>query len=204
MSDCFALLDEPRRPWLEPEELKQKFLALSAEFHPDRLPAATEEQKRAAQDRYAGINAAYQKLKEPKERLAHLLELELGVKLPDIQKIPADLMNLFFKVSNLCREADAFLNEKASVSSPLLQIGIFERGQEWTGRLSELQQQILAQREQLLVELRELDERWEPARKPESPEREPMLRRLEEIYRLLGYYGRWTGQIHERIARISF
>jgi hypothetical protein len=113
-------------------------------------------------------------------------------------------MNLFLEVSRLCKDADAFLAKKAAVSSPLLQIGIFERGQEWTAQLSLMQQRILSQREQLLGELRELDARWESARKPDSRERGPMLQRLEEIYRLLGYFGRWITQIHERIARISF
>ena len=35
MTDYFNLLSEPRRPWLNPEALKQKFLNLSAEVHPD-------------------------------------------------------------------------------------------------------------------------------------------------------------------------
>ena len=37
MADYFALLDEPRRPWLDPEELKAKFHALTATVHPDRV-----------------------------------------------------------------------------------------------------------------------------------------------------------------------
>jgi len=36
MTDYFALLDEPRRPWLDVSSLKQKFLARSSEVHPDR------------------------------------------------------------------------------------------------------------------------------------------------------------------------
>jgi hypothetical protein len=40
MQDAFALLNEPRRPWLEAEALKQKFLALSSAVHPDRVSAA--------------------------------------------------------------------------------------------------------------------------------------------------------------------
>ena len=45
MTDNFALLNEPRRPWLEANLLKQKFLALSADFHPDRIHNASESEK---------------------------------------------------------------------------------------------------------------------------------------------------------------
>ena len=72
MLDNFALLNEARRPWLEAEPLKQKFLALSSEFHPDRAHAAGEAQREAATRRFAGLNAAWQCLREPKERIGPL------------------------------------------------------------------------------------------------------------------------------------
>ena len=68
MTDYFALLDEPRRPWLEPDSLKARFLALSAEVHPDRLHNAPEAQKQAANQQCAELNSAYRCLREPKER----------------------------------------------------------------------------------------------------------------------------------------
>ena len=34
MTDAFALLDEPRRPWLDAGALKQKFLPISSAAHP--------------------------------------------------------------------------------------------------------------------------------------------------------------------------
>ena len=78
MTDFFALLDEPRRPWLESELLKQKFLALSATVHPDRVHNLGDAERAAAQERYTELNAAYNCLREPKDRLHHLLQLELG------------------------------------------------------------------------------------------------------------------------------
>src|SRR5213593_156293 len=121
MTDYFALLAEPRRPWFDPCSLKQKFLTLSAQVHPDRVHNASDAAKHSAQDRYTELNAAYNCLRDPKERLLHLLELERGEKPKQIENIPPDLMNVFLDISQLCREADAFLTEKAGVTSPLLQ-----------------------------------------------------------------------------------
>ena len=60
MTDYFALLNEPRRPWLDPDSLKKKFLALAAGIHPDRIHNADELEKAEANRRYAELNAAYQ------------------------------------------------------------------------------------------------------------------------------------------------
>ena len=41
MNDAFALLSEPRRPWLKAEALKQKFLSLSSEVYSARVHSAS-------------------------------------------------------------------------------------------------------------------------------------------------------------------
>src|SRR5580765_7109086 len=128
--DAFALLGVPRRPWLDPDLLKQRFLSLSAEWHPDRLHNATEAEKRLAQDRFTELNHAYQMLLDPRERLLHLAELELGRKTGEVQNIPSDLMTLFFEVGGVCRKADALIAEKAAELSPILKVQIFGRAQE--------------------------------------------------------------------------
>ena len=131
MTDNFALLNEPRRPWLDPDPLKQKFLAQSANLHPDKIHSASEAEKSAAAKKFAELNAAYNCLAEPKSRLLHLLELELGAKPKDIQQIPAALADLFAEVATVCKSADHFLAEKTKATSPLLQVRLFERGQDW-------------------------------------------------------------------------
>src|SRR6478736_641787 len=136
MNDCFALLNEPRRPWLDNEALKRKFISLSADLHPDRTHSAGESEKAAAQERYANLNAAYNRLREPRDRLLHFLELELGAKPKDVQRIPADLIPLFNELNQVCRQADAFLAEKALVTSPLLKVQMFDRSQECTEELA--------------------------------------------------------------------
>jgi DnaJ-domain-containing protein 1 len=201
MTDNFALLNEPRRPWLESEPLKQKFLSLSSAVHPDRAHHLGEAERNQAQNHYTELNAAYQCLREPKDRLRHLLELERGFPPPkEIQQIPPELMDVFMEIGQLCRQADAFIADKEKVSSPLLKVQSFERGQGWTDKLREMQAGIAKRRTALMEELRELDAAWIER----ESEHAGLYGLMENVYRLLGYFDRWLGQMQERITRLSF
>jgi curved DNA-binding protein CbpA len=203
MTDAFALLNEPRRPWLDADSLKRKFLALSSDLHPDRTHGMGEAEKQAAQQRYAELNAAYNCLRDPKERLRHLLELELGARPENVQRVPAGLMDFSLEISRLCREADGFLAERAAQTSPLLKAQLFTRSQEWTDELTALNRRVLSRTEELSAELRAIDAEWEAGKSSSSPDRAGVLQRLETLWRLLSYFGRWNAQIQERIVRLS-
>jgi DnaJ-domain-containing protein 1 len=198
--DYFVLLDEPRRPWLDSDLLKKKFLVLSASVHPDKIHSATDSEKSAVSKIFAELNAAFNCLTAPKSRLLHLLELELGTKPKDIQQIPNDLANIFADVSIACSSADRFLTEKAKVTSPLLQVQLFERAQEWIEKLNTLQKKLTGFQEQLLAELRSLDTKWMSG---DAQARSSLLKELENLYRLFSYFNRWNGQIQERIVQLS-
>ena len=197
MTDYFALLSETRRPWLDAELLKTKFFTLSSEVHPDRVHNASERDKLAANQRYAELNAAYQCLREPRSRIRHLLELELGAKPSDLTSIPDDLMDLFFAVGKTLRDAEAFLSEKGRHTSPLIQVQLFERGMEHVEQLNGLREKIFHRRETLLGELKSLDAIWQSGKSAQTD-------RLLNIWRLLSFYERWLAQIQERIAQLSF
>lgn len=201
MTDYFALLDETRRPWLDPDLLKAKFLALSAALHPDRVHGAGEPEKVAAAQRYVELNSAFNCLREPKARLRHLLELELGRQPQNLQEIPADVADLFIEVAQLCRQANAFLAERARVSSPVLRVKLFERGQEWADGLAAMQRRVGERQEKLVRELQRLDATWNETQ-GNTLARAPLLRRLEEIHRLLSFYARWNSQIQEAIVQL--
>ena len=205
MTDAFALLAEPRRPWLDAGALKQKFLPLSSAAHPDRTHNAPEAEKQAANERYAELNAAYNTLREPRDRLLHLLELERGAKPPDIQRIPPGTMDLFVEVGQLCRDTDAFLAQRKNVTSPLVKVQMFERGMEWTDKLQALQQRINARRDELTTELQQMNAVWEAAPPISSPSRAAALplERLEQIYRVFSYIARWSEQIQERTLQLA-
>lgn len=200
MTDNFALLSESRRPWLDTDALKQKFLSLSASAHPDKVHGADDASRMDAGKSFAELNAAYACLAEPKSRLLHLLELERGVKPNEIQHIPPALANLFAEVATTCRSADDFITEKNKVTSPLLRVQWFERGEEWVEKLKTLQRKLNRLHESLMEELKRVDADWggtQPGARGDT------LSQVEELYRLFGYFNRWSRQVQERVVQLS-
>ncbi len=206
MTDHFALLQEARRPWLDAGTLQVTFLQLSSTVHPDRSHNAPEHEKSLANQRFLEINAAYNCLREPKDRLAHLLELELGARPKDVQVILPGTMEVFMDISQLCRTVDAFLMERGKAGSPMVKVQMFERAQEWSDRLLEQQRKVGATRVELEDELKAMNSVWESAPPSGDPTRAGSLplHRLEQAYRVLSYVSRWQAQIQERLVRLAF
>ena len=205
MTDCFVLLEEPRRPWLDADTLKAKFLARSAQVHPDRVHNAPEAERAAAQERYTAINAAFNTLREPKDRLQHLLELESGAKPGNIQSTPAELTDLFFEVGRLCRDVDFFLLEKGRANSPLLKVKMFRRAMDWTNQINVLQQRLGAQRGELEAQLQAMNAWWSAAPAEPAARRAVLpLAPLEQLYRTFSFLSRWDGQLQERVVQLAF
>jgi len=204
--DYFALLGQPRQPWLDADALKAVFLQQSARLHPDRVLASDTAEQAAATERFAKLNAAYNCLREPKDRLLHLLELESGASPANVQNVPADTVDLLMETGEACRQIDPFLAARSRASSPLAKAQMFEKALEWTTRLQAFQEQIQLRRDQLLAELRAMNDAWNAAPPAPSPARAGALplRRLEELARTFSYMARCVGQIQERLAQLSF
>lgn len=205
MTDFFALLSEPRRPWLDPDHLKARVLPMLASTHPDRAHGASELERLELNARYAELNAAYNTLREPRERLLHLYELEAGEKPKDIQRIPPGTMDLFVEVGQTCRDVDEFLQRKTGATSPMLRLTLMQEGLDQLERLQGLQGRVNAQRENLEAELLAMNPLWESLPPAEAPGRRAALplERLEQIYRSMSYVARWTGQIQERLVGLA-
>jgi DnaJ-domain-containing protein 1 len=201
VNDLFAVLRVPRRPWLDSDILKENFLSLSAQSHPDHVHGAPEAQKAIAQDQFTSLNSAYHRLVDPRDRLLHLIELEAGERKFEIQSIPADLMNLFLEVGEVCRKTEGLLAEKETESSPLLKVRLFERAQNQIEELRAAQREVNSSRDHLVSEIKELDTDWEMI---DAEKRAPRLRRLNEIASLLNYSKKWNAQLEEKIVRLSF
>ncbi len=205
MTDAFALLGEERRPWLDPEVLKQRFHEMSGPLHPDRHHGAPEGEREDAGKRYAELNAAYSVLKEPRERLLHLIELETGGRPSDIQRIPPGTMDLFVEVGQMCRDCDEHLRKKSGATSPMLRLQLMQAGLEWADRLGELQEKVRAVGTALGVELEAMNAVWAGAPAVGEPGRSEVLplERLEQVYRAMSYVSRWMDQLQERVVQLA-
>ena len=200
MSDCFELLGVARRPWLDEEELKARFMELSAVSHPDRVHQDGAEEKQSAHDRFSALNQAYQRLRDPKDRLLHLLELELRSELSQVERLPSGAMDTYLAAGQACRECDGFLAERAATTSPMVKLRFFEQGMEWVDRIQGYRRQMESTRESLFNELKTMNQAWEG---PATHRATLPVARLEEIYRELSYLLRWINQLQDRLVRLT-
>jgi DnaJ-domain-containing protein 1 len=194
--DYFALLDEPRKPWIDTGLLKDKFMEMSARYHPDKFPQATPEERERISARYAELNAAYQCLSHTRDRLLHLIELETGKPPSDVQRIPPGTSDLFMQIGQTCAQAAAFLEKQPQTDSPILKAKRFVEQMEWTDKLTDFQNQLQEINDKLEEELKRMNTDMENGA--------PLpLERLEEIYRSTSYINRWTDQIREKIVQLA-
>jgi hypothetical protein len=185
MTDYFALLQQPRQPWLEPEQLKQKYQQLTLTAHPDR--AGSDE---SSVD-FAMVNEAYRVLADPKLRLQHLLQLQ-GTDPNAGQSIPQELLDLFSRVGNFVQTTDRLL-QRASVTRNALAKSLIQ-SEILTSRKEV--EQILGKTRQLynnaIEETRLLNESW-----TEKPDK------IVQLFRRFAYLTRWIQQVEERQFQLS-
>jgi len=193
MEDFFAVLGEERRPWLDPEKVRQNFLQRSTSIHPDRVHELSAAEKEKATEAFSTLNTAWQCLRDPKARLAHLIQLQAGSPPKTIQAIPEATAKLFMEMVELLQKMDAFLTEKARADSPMMKVQIFEKGFQWTERLNQAQGILNQRRDQLVEALKTIDAHWRPG--------DP-LNDLEKIYHEFSYVDRWTNQLQERLSKL--
>lgn len=202
MTDYFALLSQPRRPWLEPEQVTQVFVSAAAAVHPDRLHSAPPDTRQEAHQRYVALNEAHLCLKDTRSRLRHLLELERGGKVPDLQEMPDDLMALFGSLTQQFKITDTFLKERAAATSPLLRVSLFERGEAHRTALLETQALLQKRISDLENSLRALDQHWVGPDAQDPQEQAHLRTALERLYRLISFHDRWLQQVRTRLGQL--
>ena len=189
MIDYFALLQQPRRPWLDPEQLKQKHQQLTLAAHPDRQgpnkPALN----------FAAINEAYRVLSDPKLRLQHLLSLEDRNPIAT-QSIPPELTELFTRTGTAIRDVDRLVEKlrgtNSVLSKSLLRSEVLEAQKSSNELLDELQNLFVNTRDAL----KQLDATWDDGREDATED-------LAKLYRHFSYLGRWMDQLRERQFQLS-
>lgn len=194
MVDYFALLNFPRTPWIDPTEVQKRFLELSAPAHPDRAHNLGAAEIVAANEKFAELNKAFVTLRDPKERLHHLLALEMGNTPSATQNIPNELIELFARVGQTCRKVDEFLAERNRTTSPMLQAQLFAQGLDWTDQIGELQQQVAVVKERAKEELKQIAQNWD---------REKRYDRLAALAHTFAITAKWEAQLQERFAALA-
>ena len=122
-SDYFSVMGLPRKLELDPRVLEPVFHALSRRFHPDMHRMASGRERIIALENAAVLNQAYRTLKDPFERVAYLLRLELGQDGAESKDAPPEeLFEEILEVQELLGEyrfADE--DEQRALRSQLLQ-----------------------------------------------------------------------------------
>jgi len=191
MLDEFAILQQPRRPWLDPEALKERFHRLTAEHHPD--VAGTE-----GEGDFASLNSAYSALREPASRLRRLLELEAPEKLKAPQQIPNAFADLFMKIARFRQGLDAFHQKSSAASSALARALISEERFEWADKGGAIRAELESAHEAAVADLVAADAAWH-----ETPRPADLLDRLAGLQHRFAYLTKWRAQMTEALFQFE-
>ena len=188
--DYFALLGEPRRPWLDPQGVKDTFHRLSRTEHPDQAAGADSD--------FALLNTAQATLGDPKARLRHLLELEYPqVRLTGPSNVPAGLADRFVSVHGLLRETDALLAKKSAASSALAKALLAREEHAAREKVEAALDALGALLDEAEGQLQGFDALWTADRPADGADT------LLSLYQQFAYLSRWTEQLRKRLFQLG-
>jgi curved DNA-binding protein CbpA len=188
MTNHFATLDLPQRPWLDAETIKDAFHRLGAAQHPD-APAGN-----AAA--FAAVNAAWQVLRAPATRLRHLLELEGLSASKNLNQIPPVLGDLFMDLATLRRCLEEFLRRQSAGSSALAVALLAGERLALAHKFHNALARLDATSERALEKVRTIDSGWEK-RDTEAVEC------LTALQQELTFAAKWSQQLREGLFQLE-
>lgn len=148
MTDPFALLGLPRRPWVEPETVQDRYRARAADAHPDRPggSAAT----------LAALNEARFLLASHSRRLKSLAASETA---ETPHPFEPD-WTLFARIGSIDRSAKEWNQTFNATSNPLQKAVLIARQKSLRAELLEIRNLLNQQIEHLTAATKEADRRW--------------------------------------------
>ena len=189
MTDFFALLEQPRQPWLDPDALKETFHQLARATHPDIRPGELS-------IAFERINEAYRVLLDPKLRIQHLLALENIAPLTTDLAPPEDLQGLFLRIGTLSQKSQRVLAQFGSASDALSGSLVLRDLLLLRSETTALLQELSHSCENCLGELQQSNELWQKNR-PEA------VTHLQALSDRIAYLSRWLAQIQEIEFQLS-
>jgi curved DNA-binding protein CbpA len=187
MTDYFALLDQPRTPWLDLAALKEVFHRKTLEQHPDST--------RAAEGDFAKLNEAYQVLQDPKRRLHHLLELQ-GAPAASTNQIPQQLQELFLEIGALNQRTTQLLEKIRTASNPLSRSLL-------KGEVVAAQKEVASLRHKVRELTEAADERLRQMNPGWLTNPAAQIADAAALYLRFSYLGRWSAQLDELAFQLS-
>jgi len=194
MTDYFALLDQPRAPWLDLDELKRTYHQKSLRTHPDAH--ANRGGGDATEISFASLNEAYQALQDPKRRLHHLLSLEGSAPSSTDQTVPKQLDDLFPRVGALAQRANLLLETLRTTSNALSRSLLKPQILDVQQEMKKMRETIRNLSDESLGHLRQINPAWvaNPAEQIEN---------LSNLYFAFAYLSRWSAQLDELSFQLS-
>lgn len=194
MTDYFALLDQPRRPWLEPEQVKQAFHARALQVHPD---AQLQQEARPSSDAlFAQLNEAYQVLQDPKRRLQHLLRLEGYPPDRTPGATPPQIEQLFPMVAAATQRAAMVAQQSAAATNLLARTLLKSEMQNAANELELVREKVRQIQETAIARLQQLDRCW-------TGKIGDGLDQFRSLYLEFSYVTRWLAEVQEKQLQLS-
>ena len=187
MPDPFAILLQPRRPWLDLESLKEHFHRQTAKHHPDVSGGEDD-------GHFAALNAAYAVLRDPASRLRRLLELEAPERLAPSREIPPALADLFMGIAGFRQALDVFRKKEAASSSALARALLAGERLALSHQGDAVRASLESAYDIAIEALRAIDADW-----AKDPRPSDTLERLAALYHHCAYLSKWRSQLTEAL-----
>jgi curved DNA-binding protein CbpA len=187
MPDHFAILQQPRRPWLDPEELKERFHRQTANCHPDLSGGGDDAD-------FSALNAAYTVLRDPASRIRHLLELEAPERLTASHEAPPALADLFMRIAAFGHALNVFSKKESATSSALTRALLAGDRLALSQQGGVVRAELEAAYDAAMRALRLIDSDWQKDPRPSD-----VVERLAVLYPQCAYLAKWRSQLAEAL-----
>jgi len=194
MTDYFALLDQPRRPWLDAEALKQAFHQKTLHQHPDAQSSAVDGTN--AEAAFALLNDAYQTLQDPKLRIQHLLALEGHAAASRFETVPGEIADLFPEIARATQDAARVVEKTTSASTALARSLLTSELVEIRDRLGALLTRLAGLHDSADAELQQVSATFAEGDTSK-------FYHLQRLYVRYSFLRRWIAQLEEHRTRLQ-
>lgn len=202
--DYFRLFGLEPRPAVDREALKATFLALSQKLHPDHNVRADAATRGKVLGIAAQLNRGYSTLADTKERLRYLVGKAHDAEPAEANRVPHEIMELFFEVHDLMQEVDAHLKARqpaaSRIAAAVAETDVDKR--RFLDAIAALRVRTLERFAAVEKEVAALDLRWDAALDTRT-DRDRLLGRLGELADVLAYLGRLKTSLAQKELALS-